>query len=189
MTKFLHISIALLLGFLLVFAGCAKKKKVAKRGQATIQEAQDFSAEDLDSIQLDALSGEDIPLSDVPMDMSQQEFVDPDPAIFENVLFDYDSSILKEEVLPILARIGAWLQENMDIHAMIEGHADERGTNEYNLALGEQRALAVRRYLVSLGIDPDRLHTISYGEERPIIVGDDEQSYAENRRVEFKVST
>ena len=71
---------------------------------------------------------------------------------------------------------------------ILEGHADERGTHEYNLALGEERALSVRRFLVSLGITESRLHTISYGEERPLVQGAEEQSYAQNRRAHFLVS-
>ncbi len=71
---------------------------------------------------------------------------------------------------------------------LVEGHCDERGTNEYNLALGERRALSVRRYLVALGIGSDRLHTLSYGEEKPLDPGHTEESWAKNRRAEFKVS-
>lgn len=182
-----------MIGSLMFVSGCAKKKIARKGNKGVTNQAsfnQDsFSTEDLDSIQLDALSGEDIPLSDIPLDLAQQEFVKPDPTIFENIYFDYDSTILKDNYLPILSNIGTWLQDNSNTHVMIEGHADERGTNEYNLALGEQRALSVRRYLTSLGVDPDRLHTISYGEERPLVVGGDEQSYEQNRRCEFLISS
>ena len=75
-----------------------------------------------------------------------------------------------------------------ELQVLIEGHCDERGTDEYNLALGERRALAVRRYLVALGISADRLHTISYGEEKPAVLGSDEAAWSKNRRAEFKVS-
>ena len=72
---------------------------------------------------------------------------------------------------------------------MIEGHCDERGSNEYNLALGEQRALSVRRYIVSLGGDPNKLHTVSYGEERPLDPRSSEDAWAVNRRAHFLVSS
>ena len=78
------------------------------------------------------------------------------------------------------------MQTNSGVQVVIEGHCDERGSDEYNLALGESRALAAKNYLVSLGINENRLSVISYGEEKPAVMGSDEEAWAQNRRAEFK---
>jgi peptidoglycan-associated lipoprotein len=88
----------------------------------------------------------------------------------------------------ILEGIAGWLKEHPEKRVLIEGNCDERGTNEYNMALGEQRALAARRFLVALGIEAARLSTISYGEERPLALGNNEEAWARNRRDHFVVS-
>jgi peptidoglycan-associated lipoprotein len=100
----------------------------------------------------------------------------------DRVLFGFDKSTLTAEGRTTVERWGAWLATYPANKIMIEGHADERGTREYNLALGERRANASREYLVSLGIDPNRVKTISYGKERPAIPGSNENAYAQNRR-------
>jgi peptidoglycan-associated lipoprotein len=106
----------------------------------------------------------------------------------QTIYFDYDSSALKPDAKAKLERGADWLKRHPKVNVQIEGHCDERGTNEYNLALGERRALAARRYLISLGINTDRIFTISYGEERPAVEGHDESAWKFNRRGEFKVS-
>ncbi len=106
----------------------------------------------------------------------------------QTIYFDYDSAVLKPEAKQKLERGAAWLKQNPTVNVQIEGHCDERGTNEYNLALGERRALSARRYLVSLGVSDARIFTISYGEERPAVEGHDESAWKFNRRAEFKVS-
>ena len=106
----------------------------------------------------------------------------------QTIYFDYDSSVLKPEAKAKLEKGADWLKRKPKVNVQIEGHCDERGTNEYNLALGERRALAARRYLISLGISTDRIFTISYGEERPAVEGHDESAWKFNRRGEFKVS-
>jgi peptidoglycan-associated lipoprotein len=106
----------------------------------------------------------------------------------QTVYFDYDSAALKPAAKANLERGAEWLKRTPKVNVQVEGHCDERGTNEYNLALGERRALAARRYLVSLGIAQDRIFTISYGEERPAVEGHDESAWKFNRRAEFKVS-
>lgn len=102
--------------------------------------------------------------------------------IGDRVLFGFDQSTLTGEARTQVERWGAWLEVFPQNKIMIEGHADERGTREYNLALGERRANAAREYLVSLGIDPNRIKTISFGKERPAIPGSSENAYAQNRR-------
>jgi len=85
----------------------------------------------------------------------------------------------------VLQENARWLTTNTAIKVQIEGHCDERGTNEYNLALGQRRADAVKRYLIALGVPTGRLSTISYGEERPVCTQPDESCYARNRRAQF----
>jgi len=108
-------------------------------------------------------------------------------AIGEPIYFDFDQSDLRSEAREVLNRKAQVLRDYPDVRVRVEGHCDERGTVEYNLALGERRAEAARAYLIDLGIDPDRLTTVSYGEERPAVEGANEAAWAENRRDEFVV--
>ena len=103
-------------------------------------------------------------------------------AIGDRVLFLVDQSSLTAEAQATLDQQAEWLLTNSDYQAVIEGHADEQGTREYNLALGGRRANAVREYLISRGVPASRLRFVSYGKERPIALGSDEQSWARNRR-------
>ncbi|MCG6885197.1 MAG: peptidoglycan-associated lipoprotein Pal [Silicimonas sp.] len=103
-------------------------------------------------------------------------------AIGDRVLFSVDQSTLSPEAQSILDGQAQWLSSNGEYAALIEGHADEQGTREYNLALGARRASAVQNYLISRGVAPGRLKTISYGKERPIEICSDELCYSKNRR-------
>ena len=103
-------------------------------------------------------------------------------AVGDRVLFDYDSSELSSEAKLTLDKQSRFLRANSDLTFTIEGHCDERGTREYNLALGEKRATAVRDYLVIEGISPDRIRVISYGKEKPAVVGSNDMAWSKNRR-------
>ena len=103
-------------------------------------------------------------------------------AVGDRVLFDYDSAKLDSSSKILLDAQSRFLRSNTDLNFIIEGHADERGTREYNLALGEQRATAVRDYLVIQGIDSDRIKVISYGKEKPAVVGSNAMAWSRNRR-------
>ena len=103
-------------------------------------------------------------------------------AVGDRVFFETDQSNLSADALLVLAAQANWLTQNVDYVAVIEGHADERGTREYNLALGARRANAVKEYLVSLGVAGSRLKTVSYGKERPLEICSSERCYAKNRR-------
>jgi peptidoglycan-associated lipoprotein len=100
----------------------------------------------------------------------------------DRVFFEYDRADISSEAQEILRRQAAWLKRYPNVSVTIEGHTDERGTREYNLALGERRAQAVKNVLVALGIPASRMQTISYGKERPAVPHEDESSYAQNRR-------
>lgn len=108
-------------------------------------------------------------------------------AVFANatVYFDFDKTNLSSKSLQTLKSVTDALNENPNLTIVLEGHADERGTREYNLALGQRRADAVSQYLILNGIDSNKLILKSYGEERPVSFGQDERSYAKNRRVEI----
>lgn len=101
---------------------------------------------------------------------------------FDTVYFDYDKTTLRAEALPVLTHLAKWMSEHPDVRVRIAGHADERGTREYNLALGDRRATTVRNYLASLGVPAQRLDTVSYGKERPAVVGSNQDAWAKNRR-------
>jgi len=107
----------------------------------------------------------------------------------EDIHFDFDKYNIREPDREILKRHAEWLKKNKDVQLVIEGHCDERGTAEYNLALGERRAKAAAKFLIDLGIDPARIKTISYGKEMPLDPGHNEEAWAKNRRAHFVVST
>lgn len=98
------------------------------------------------------------------------------------VYFDFDKYDLSPEARAQLDKQAAWLKQYPNITVTVEGNCDERGTREYNLALGERRATSAKNYLVALGVDPNRIQTISYGKERPAVPGSDEAAWAQNRR-------
>ncbi len=102
--------------------------------------------------------------------------------IGDRVLFAVDQSTLTPEATQILTQQARWMSNNSEYTALIEGHADEQGTREYNLALGARRANSVMEYLVSQGVSPSRLKTITYGKERPLAICSDEACYSQNRR-------
>jgi peptidoglycan-associated lipoprotein len=139
------------------------------------------------------------------MDMSQDEdvFVAPgaekiqearvipdfkDEQQLQDIHFEYDRDKLDSQTKNILQANADWLKQNPNARVEIQGHADERGTNNYNLGLGERRALQTKKYLVTLGIDESRLYTISYGEEKPFCFDSNENCWWENRRAHFTVA-
>ena len=106
----------------------------------------------------------------------------------EDIYFDFDKATLTPSAQDNLLRKAEWLRENPDVTVTIEGHCDARGTNEYNLALGDRRAESAKAFLVDLGIAVSRITTISYGEERPVCTQQDEECWAKNRRDNFVVN-
>ncbi len=106
----------------------------------------------------------------------------------DRVFFDFDKYNIRADQRGTVEALAAWLDTNPSVTLSIEGHCDERGTREYNLALGERRANSVRDYLVALGINPGRLSTVSYGEERPAVLGSNDSAWAQNRRGVFVVN-
>jgi len=118
--------------------------------------------------------------SDRAIPGSQQDFVANVSS--DRIFFDFDQFNVDAEDMAILQSQAAWLVRNPGVRVTLEGHADERGTRDYNIALGERRANSAKNYLATLGVDPGRIDVISYGKERPAAVGSDEAAYAKNRR-------
>ena len=114
-----------------------------------------------------------------------EESVDAPVAALDHIYFDFDSSKLTDAARATMVTNAEWLKANPSVHITLEGHCDERGTVEYNLALGERRAESAKRYIASLGVNEKRLFTISYGKERPADPSHNETAWAANRRCEF----
>jgi len=124
-----------------------------------------------------------VPAPDTSDDvMAQDLFSINRHGYLKDVYFDFDESSLRDDARSTLATDSRWLQRYPSIQILVEGHCDERGTEAYNLALGDRRANAVRDYLVAQGVAAERLRTLSYGKERPQVAGHDEAAWAQNRR-------
>ncbi len=168
---------------LLFAAGCAKKPVATSAGTDTTQ-SQEMMSQDMDpnmtySDGLDEMAVGEEGAADYGV---TTETVDS----LQRIHFNFDMYTLSAEAQAVLVSNAAYMQANPDQTFRIEGYCDERGSDEYNLALGQRRALAAKNYLVTLGIDPERLSVISYGEELPLDPASTEEAYALNRRAEFK---
>ncbi|HET7853272.1 MAG TPA: peptidoglycan-associated lipoprotein Pal [Candidatus Methylomirabilis sp.] len=159
----------LIVGAALLLTGCPKKPEVA--GGA----AGGPGAEKVTPAK---------PITEAPVQPGARP---TDEGPLKDVFFDFDKAVIRDDGKQALNEDIQWLKANPTARIMIEGHCDERGTNEYNLALGERRARAARDYLVAGGIDAKRISTISYGEERPFVLGHDEAAWKWNRRDHFVV--
>ena len=153
--------------------------KLAALGLILVLGACSRSALDQDGTGSGALGGASGALGSVSDPTSVAHF---QQVVGDRVFFQVDQSTLTGEAQATLAAQANWLLTNSDYRALIEGHADEQGTREYNVALGARRANAVREFLISRGVPGNRLETISYGKERPVAVCSDESCYSQNRR-------
>ena len=186
---------ALALAVLVIFfaAACTKSKISSEPVTTTTaeEEAARRAAEEARQRELarqKALAEENLAEESLSSRMaSEQEQADMDRLENEDIYFDFDSIQLTPEAQEILTKKGQWLRENPTARVIIEGHCDNRGTNEYNLALGEGRAQSARTFLMDLGIDISRLDTISYGEERPLDPQQTESAWEKNRRAHFVI--
>ncbi len=176
----------LLLTTALVLTACSsnKNRSDATRSSATVEDRTSTSESNAG-----ALGDEDLVTT---QGLNAQEALtpaalnDPDsPLAVRVIYFDYDSANIRSDFADTVASHAALLASNPSVSVTLEGHADERGSREYNLALGERRALAVLRQLVLLGASAGQINTVSYGEERPAVDGHDDQAYGLNRRVEL----
>ena len=163
-----------MVGVLLLLASCETASQKAVSGAASSASTSGSSASKSDSVK----KGKGSSLFAKGKESAADKLI----SVGDRVLFDYDSAELSNDSKLILDKQSRFLRANTDLTFTIEGHCDERGTREYNLALGEQRATAVRDYLVIEGISPDRLRVISYGKEKPAVVGSNDMAFAKNRR-------
>ena len=132
-----------------------------------------------------ARAGENGGVTDKPINFDPQGSDSEKIDGLHTIYFEYDKAALSPEAKKSLADNIEWIKKNAKSSIQIEGHTDERGSVEYNLALGDRRAKSVRKYLVDSGIDGKRLKVISYGKEKPMVTGDNEAAYAKNRRANF----
>ena len=163
------IVVVLAVAALLAVVGCAKQPVAT---EATVSEQPVASGQ---------VQGAD--QSSVTGSAVQDSAMTPDG--LQRVYFDFDQYTLSDDAKAALEANAAFLMAKPSVQIKIDGHCDERGSDEYNLALGEKRALAVMNYLVSLGVAKERLSVISYGEERPLVAASTAEAYAQNRRAEF----
>ena len=147
---------------LALFSGCAEKKAIVAEG--TAQEQPSAAAQDAATLSAAA---------------AQEALKD--------INFDFDRSNIGSEARVIIKANADILLKNRNFNIIVEGHCDERGTSEYNMALGERRAQEAKKYLINLGVDGARMKTISYGEERPLDSGSNEDAWAKNRRAHFRI--
>ena len=175
-------------------SSCAKKKISSEPATTTTaeEEAQRRAEEEARQRELErqrTLQEEDLGDERLSEEMAGQTTASA-KSRFENedVYFEFDSIRLSPEAQEMLTQKATWLRANPAAKVTIEGYCDNRGTNEYNLALGEGRAQSVKAFLVDLGISPSRLNTISYGEEQPAVPGNNEAAWSKNRRDEFKLA-
>ncbi len=165
---------------IMFMTGCAKKSLVKEQAVSTEEKA--VKKEEPPSKEAEMKTG-------VETEATQEKAVSAKEEIaFKDIQFEFDKFNLRTEARDILKQLADWLTKNKNYDVLIEGNCDERGTTEYNLALGERRAKEAMKYLVELGIDGKRLKTISYGKERPLDPGHNEEAWAKNRRDHFVVT-
>lgn len=169
MTAYSIMALALLVG-----AGCGSRQTAAKTATAEPADRAPATTEP-----------EAPPRGDAGEEGEQVGDEGDAEVAFTPVYFEFDSSVILPDQRDKLDQIATYLQDNPEVTLLVEGHTDSRGTDEYNIALGERRAQVVQDYLLRLGVDGARLSTISYGEERPAADGEEEEAWAKNRRAEL----
>ena len=177
--QLIHVLMAIMVGGLFLTVSCAKKT-VVSNGTSIESQSHDKGAE-MTAQQIKEKMAKEQAIKNAKMMAAKKRFLN------QNILFAYDSATLNMTAKDILKEKASWLGENSSVKILIEGHCDERGTTEYNLALGERRAIAVRNYLMNLGVSGYRMKMLSYGEERPLDSASNEMAYKKNRRAQFVI--
>jgi len=181
--------LAMACGLALSIGGCAKKKAMSdeEMGTAVEEKAPQPGEPGYEKIYEEGMAAkkESLDAQSSSMNEGQDILEGRTSGPMLPVYFDFDKSNIKQDQRARLEKNAEYLKQNKMAKVRIEGNCDERGTNEYNMALGERRAISAKKYLSNLGIHSDRLHTISYGEEKPLLHGHDELSWAQNRRGDF----
>jgi peptidoglycan-associated lipoprotein len=177
MKKWILVWVALSL--ILLLSGCAKKAPKVEPVQE--QQAVEKVEEPTALVEKPVLSEEEL------FQQKSLEELNKDQ-ILKRINFDFDQYTIREDMKPIIQANANWLLKFASVEILIEGHCDERGTIEYNIALGEKRAEAARNYLASLGMNAAKIKIISYGKSKPLVQGVDEATYFQNRRDEFVIT-
>jgi peptidoglycan-associated lipoprotein len=155
-------------------AGCTSTSGTGgSQGLASDQQGYEYDTRGADSFGLDQNSG--IAAQGAAVGSTSNRII----------YFDFDSASVRSDAMPVIEAHAQYLISNPSVAIFLEGHADERGTREYNIGLGDQRGEAVRRLLVARGVSAQQISVVSYGEERPAVAGQDDFSYSQNRRVEI----
>lgn len=193
MRKILWLLLVVLIavGLAMSINGCAKKRVASEEavGTAAEETAPKPGEPGYEKIYEESMASKEESLESQPSMAKEQETLEGrTSAPLLPIYFDFDKSNIRQDQRARIEKNAAFLKENAGTRVRIEGNCDERGTNEYNMALGERRALSAKKYLMNLGIHEDRMHTISYGEEKPLLYGHDEYSWAQNRRDDFVVA-
>jgi peptidoglycan-associated lipoprotein len=190
MTRFSWVHLALLLvipGFFLT-ASCGKKQIQSETGMTTEQPDAGMEKGTIEGEMTGQEALEEQRLREQRLReeaKARRQRAEKEAFLNEHVYFEFDKSTLLDEAKVTLKKKAAWLEAHPNVSVTIEGHCDERGTSEYNMALGDRRARSVRNYLMDLGIRSRRMNTVSYGEEKPIALGHNEAAWAKNRRAQF----
>ncbi len=178
---------------LLLIYGCASNPAQAPLAERAGQQAeagqrkQQGLASESQKGKEGAVSEEDLAKADEERRRRAAEEEAMKAGHFTDIYFEFDSYNVRPDDIPILRDLAAWLSANQAVKLTVEGHCDERGTVEYNLALGQKRADAAKDYLVKLGVSDKRIGAVSYGKEAPIVPGHTEEAWAKNRRAHFVV--
>jgi len=178
---------------LLVVCGCSPKPvyvPVSERASQPSEQGvqnQESQADQERKAKEQAAIQEELLQRDLERQKMLQEQMKKGASMFKDILFEFNSYSVAPEYEGLINDVAAWLAQNQAGKLTLEGHCDERGTIEYNLALGEKRAEAVKNLLVKAGVNQDRIKTISYGKEMPVDPGHTEEAWAKNRRVHFKI--
>jgi peptidoglycan-associated lipoprotein len=174
---------ALLVAAVFVFAvSCQKKTVAVEKGSVTTAQGDGYNSATADYSDM-AEENMDTPAATRAGNSAKMNAY----VMQEDIFFEFDKFTLTPVAKETLVKNAKWLRMNRDVIITIEGHCDERGTNAYNLALGDRRSETVKTFLVDLGIDRSRLATISYGEEKPLVPGQGEDAWAQNRRAHFLI--
>lgn len=173
----------------LVAGGCANKEVVKSEDQsaATVKQQQAPKTEPARPAPSKTETTEPTPVPQPPKaeESAQGAKATAAATAFQTIYFDFDKSDLRQDARDLLNKNAEVMMKNSNLKVRIEGHCDERGSAEYNLALGERRAKSVQQYLTTLGVAADRLTVISYGKEKPAVEGNNEAAFSKNRRAEF----
>lgn len=181
MQRYLWILLVGLVGMGMILGGCAKKAVTPETPAPVVEEEKIAPPPQTGALEVPSVEQPEIAESEV---VAKEEAM-PTTSDLAQIYFDFDKYNIREDMRASLESNAKWLLSNPKVAITVEGHADERGTNEYNLALGERRARATQQFLVALGVDAGRLSTISFGEERPVCQNPDENCYSKNRRAHF----